>query len=133
MVMLTSNNVINIRCLMTVYPFNISNNFIELRDTFYSALTNSSRFNEKIFKTFSEAYSVYLKITLEEFSKDLPELEKHVRSKISDIFNLRFREEDFVSTLSDTLASYSALAKSTGFGRAYRNFLFGGQTGIIIS
>jgi hypothetical protein len=105
---------------MTVYPFKIKNNLIELRDTIYSA--NSSRFNEKIFKTFSEAYSVYLKTTLEEFSKDLPELEKDVRSKISDIFNLRFREEDFVSTLSDTLASYSALAKCTGFGQAYQEF-----------
>ena len=86
--MLTSNNVINIRCLMTVYPFNISNNLIELRDTIYSVLTNSSRLNEKIFKTFSEAYSVYLKTTLEKFSNDLPELEKDVTSKISDIFNL---------------------------------------------
>lgn len=53
---------------MTVYPFNVSNNLIELRDTIYSVLANSSRFNEKIFKTFSEAYSVYLKTTLEEYS-----------------------------------------------------------------
>jgi poly[(R)-3-hydroxyalkanoate] polymerase subunit PhaC len=107
---------------VTVYPFNLSHNLIELRDTFYSALTNSLRFNEKIFTAFSEAYSVYVKTALEEFSKDLPELEKTVRSKISDIFNLRFREEDFVSTLSDTLTSYSALAKRTGFGQAYQEF-----------
>jgi polyhydroxyalkanoate synthase subunit PhaC len=40
-------------------------------------------------------------------------------SRISNIFNLRFRE-DFVSTLSDTVASYSTLAKNTGFGRAYQ-------------
>ncbi|MFY9797232.1 MAG: hypothetical protein WAK17_20980 [Candidatus Nitrosopolaris sp.] len=73
-------------------------------------MTNSSRFKEDI-QDVSEAYSVYLKTTLEEFSKDLPELEKDVRSKISDIFNLRFREEDFVSILSDTLASYSVLAQ----------------------
>ena len=98
-------------------------NFIHLRDTFYSALTNFSRFNEKIFNTFSEAYSVYLKTILEgnNISKDLPELEKIVRSRISNIFNLRFREEDFVSTLSDTVASYSALAKSTGFGQVYQS------------
>jgi hypothetical protein len=43
-------------------------------------------------------------------TKDLPELEKIVRNRISNIF----REEDFVSTLS---ASYSALAKSTGVGQ----------------
>jgi polyhydroxyalkanoate synthase subunit PhaC len=98
--------------------------FVHLRDTFYSASTNFSRFNEEIFKTFSEAYSVYLKTILEDgnITKDLPELEKIVRSRISNIFNQRFREEDFVSTLSDTVASYSTLAKSTGFGQAYQNF-----------
>ena len=97
-------------------------NLIHLRDTFYSASTNFSRFSEEVFKTFSEAYSVYLKTILEDdnITKDLPELEKIVRSRISNIFNLKFREEDFVSTLSDSVASYSALAKSTGFGQVYQ-------------
>jgi polyhydroxyalkanoate synthase subunit PhaC len=97
--------------------------FIHLQDTLYSASTNFSRFNEKLFKTFSETYSVYLKTILEDdnITKDLPELEKIVRSRISNIFNLRFREEHFVSTLSDTVASYSTLAKSTGFGQVYQN------------
>jgi hypothetical protein len=83
------------------HAFSLDNNAIHLRDTFYSALINTSRFNEKIFSTFSEAYSVYLKTILERNSitKDLPELEKVVRSRISNIFNLRFREEDFVSIL----------------------------------
>jgi polyhydroxyalkanoate synthase subunit PhaC len=109
---------------MTAFPTNIDNNIIHLRDAFYSALTNSLRFNEKLFNTFSEAYSVYLKTILEgnNIAKDLPDLEKIVRSRISNIFNLRFREEGFVSALSDTVASNSALAKSTGFGQAYQNF-----------
>jgi hypothetical protein len=109
---------------MSMFPFNMNSNFIHLRDTFYSALTNLSLFNEKIFNIFSEAYSVYLKTIVEDnnFSKDLPELEKVVRSRLSDIFNLRFREEDFVSTLSDLVASYSALAMSTGFGQVYQEF-----------
>jgi polyhydroxyalkanoate synthase len=109
---------------MTTSPLYIDNNIIRLRDTLYNALTNSSRFNEKILNTFSEAYSVYLKTILEgnNIFKDMPELEKVVRSRISNLFNLRFREEDFVSTLSDTVTSYSALAKSTGFGQAYQNF-----------
>ncbi len=107
-----------------MFPLNIDSNIIHLRDTFYSVLTNSSRFNEKIFNTFSEAYSVYLKTILEgnNISKDLPELEKIVKSRISNIFNLRLREEDFVSTISDTVASYSTLSKSTGFGQTYQNF-----------
>jgi len=108
---------------MTIFPLSIDSNVIDLRDTFYSVLTNSSRFNEKMFNIFSEAYSVYLKTILggNNISKHLTELEKIVKSRISNIFNLRLREEDFVNTLSDTVASYSRLAKSTGFGQAYQN------------
>jgi polyhydroxyalkanoate synthase subunit PhaC len=97
--------------------------FIHLRDTIYNASTNFLGFNEKIFNIFSEAYSVYLKTILEDdnVTKDLPDLEKIVKSRISNIFNLRFREADFVSTLSDTVASYSTLAKSTGFGQLYQS------------
>jgi polyhydroxyalkanoate synthase subunit PhaC len=97
--------------------------FIHLRDTIYGASTNFLGFNEKIFNIFSEAYSVYLKTILEDdnVTKDLPELQKIVRSRISNIFNQRFREADFVSTLSDTVASYSTLAKSTGFGQLYQS------------
>jgi hypothetical protein len=50
----------------------------------------------------------------------LPELEKIVKSRINNIFNQKFR--DFVNTLSDTVASYSLLAKSIGFGQTYQNF-----------
>jgi len=95
---------------------NVDPSIIHLQDTYHSVLSNSSRFNGKIFSTLSEAYSVYLKTILE----GLPELEKIVKSRISNLFNRRFREEAFVSTLSDTVASYSALAKSTGFGQLYQ-------------
>ena|ERR1700739_385632 len=107
---------------MSVFSRNIDNNVIHLPDTFYSVLTNSLQFN-KLSTAFSEAYSLYLKSILEgnNIYKGLPELEKIVKSEISNIFNLRFREEDFVSTLSDTIASYSTLAKNIGFGQAYQN------------
>ena len=102
---------------------NVDPSIIHLQDTYHSVLSNSSRFNGKIFSTLSEAYSVYLKTILEgnNISKGPPELEKIVKSMISNLFNLRLREEDFVNTLSDTVASYSILAKSTGFGQAYQN------------
>ena len=108
---------------MTGFPFN-RNNMIDLRDTLSSAFINSSRFNEKLFKTFSEAYWVYVKTILEgnNIAKDLPEFEKIVRSRISNVFNVRFREGDFVSTLSDTVESYSDLVKDTAFGQGYQNF-----------
>lgn len=107
---------------MTDFSFN-RENLIYLRDIVYAALIYSLRFNDKLFNTFSEAYSVYVKTILEgnNIAKDLPELEKIVRSRVNNIFNSKFREEDFVSTLSDTVASYSELAKSTGFGQIYQN------------
>jgi polyhydroxyalkanoate synthase len=108
---------------MTAFPLNLDNNTVHLRDTFYGTLTNSLRFNEKIFNTFSEAYSVYLKTILEgnSVTKDLPDLEKVVGSRISNIFNLRFREEEFVTILSDVVASYSNLAKATAFGKTFQH------------
>src|SRR5215469_7594231 len=101
---------------------NVDPSITHLQDTYHSLLSNYSRFNGKIFSTFLESYSVYLKTILEgnNISNGLPELEKIVKSRISNLFNLRFREEDFVSTLSDTVVSYSALAKSTGFGQLYQ-------------
>ena len=103
-----------------------NNNMMHLRDAVYAALIHSLRFNEKLYNTFSEAYSAYIKTILEgnNIAKDLPELEKVVRSRISKSFDSGFREEDFVSTLSDTVASYSGLAKSIGFSQAYQNFSF---------
>jgi polyhydroxyalkanoate synthase len=97
---------------------------LDLRDTFFRTLISSSRFNETLFSAFSEAYSVFIRTNLEgnNIARDSPELENIVRSRIRDVFNVRFREEDFVSALSDTVASYSELAKSTGFGQAYQDF-----------
>jgi esterase/lipase len=87
---------------------NRHNNIIHLRDTFYRAFMNPLRFNEKLFSTFSEAYSVYIKTIFEgnNVTKDVREFEKILRSKMHNIFDARFREEDFVNTLSETVASY---------------------------
>jgi hypothetical protein len=97
---------------MQEFSFN-RDTVIGIRDTFYSAFIHASRFNEKLFDTLSEAYSVYVKTILEgsNIAKDLSDLENVVRSRIRDVFDSRFREEDFVSTLSGTVASYSKLAK----------------------
>jgi polyhydroxyalkanoate synthase subunit PhaC len=44
-----------------------------------------------------------------------------LRSRFRKAFDEKFREEDFVNTLSDTIASYSELAKITGLGKMYRH------------
>ncbi|MFL6357942.1 MAG: alpha/beta fold hydrolase, partial [Nitrososphaeraceae archaeon] len=48
------------------------------------------------------------------------ELDKILRSRFQKIFNEKFREERFVNYLSDTVASYSELAKITGLGKMYQ-------------
>ena len=112
--------------LQTMFPLSldIDNNIIHLLDNFSSAMMHSLRLNGKIINTFSDVYSVYIKAISEgnNTAKDLPELEKIVKSRINKIFDQKFREKDFVNTLSDTVSSYSTLAKSTGFGQAYQNF-----------
>jgi polyhydroxyalkanoate synthase subunit PhaC len=60
--------------------------------------------------------------------KDFTELDKTLRNrshkifeKFRDkIFDKKFREERFVNSLSDTVASYSELAKITGIGKMYQ-------------
>ena len=60
-------------------------------------------------------YPIYLS-TISEYNKswkDLSELDKILRSRFRKAFDEKFREERFVNTLSDTIASYSELAKTT--------------------
>jgi class III poly(R)-hydroxyalkanoic acid synthase PhaC subunit len=77
------------------------------------------QFNTELYRVFGEAYPIYLN-TISEYNKswkDLSELDKILRSKFREVFDERFREERFVNTLSDTIASYSELAKITGLGK----------------
>ena len=101
----------------------VSSTAIEIRDALNGVLLNSSRFNWKLYEAFAEAYSVYLNILFREgnTSKDLAELEKIIRKKIGNIFNTKFRDDNFIATLSNVVASYSNLAKATGFGKIYQH------------
>ena len=96
---------------------------IDLRDAFNSVFINSYLFNEKLHKIFAQTYSACVKTILQNNSlmKDLPELDKILRKRVRDIFDERLREEEFITTLSDTVASYSKLAKRTGFGKTYQH------------
>jgi hypothetical protein len=61
--------------------------------------------------------------TISEYNRswnDFAELDKILRSRFQKIFDEKFREERFVNSLSDTVASYSELAKITGLGKMYQ-------------
>lgn len=106
----------------SIFPF-YDRFFINISNAFSRALLNSTQFNTQLFNTFVEAYSMYLGTISEynRFWKDLAELEKILRSKYRKLFDEKFREERFVNTLSDTIASYSELAKTTGLGKIYQH------------
>ena len=52
---------------------------------------------------------------------NLQELEKMCLSKSHEIFDTRFRQEDFVNSLSNAINCYSKLAQATGMGQWYQN------------
>jgi polyhydroxyalkanoate synthase subunit PhaC len=95
----------------------------EIRDALNGVLLHLSRFNWKLYEAFADACSVYLNVLIKEGgnSYDLSELEKIVRKKIGNIFNTKFRDDTFITTLSDIVASYSNLAAITGFGQIYQH------------
>jgi polyhydroxyalkanoate synthase subunit PhaC len=97
---------------------------MNFQDNFYKSVISTSRFNENISIIFLESISEYVKTILESnnIAKDLPELEKIVRSRINNIFNVKFRDKSFVDALSDTVANYSYLTKIIGYGQLYQNF-----------
>jgi polyhydroxyalkanoate synthase len=95
---------------------------INMSNVFFRTLSYSTQFNLNLCNTFAQAYPIYLG-TIYEYKKswkDLSELDKLLRSRFRKVFDEKFREEGFVNTLSDTIASYSELAKITGLGKIYQ-------------
>ena len=77
----------------------------------------------KLSQAFVDAYSIYLGIVFDPSSgQNLKELEKTVRTRIQTMFDERFRHEDFINALSDTIAVFSDFAKYTGSSQIYQNF-----------
>ena len=77
----------------------------------------------KLSQAFVDAYLIYLGIVLDPSSgQNLKELEKTVRTRIQTMFDERFRHEDFINALSDTVAVFSDFAKYTGSSQIYQNF-----------
>src|SRR5919198_3666463 len=96
--------------------------FINMYNIFGKALSSSTQFNTELFNAFAQAYRIYLS-TISEYNRscnDFAELDKTLRSRFQKIFDEKFREERFVNSLSDLVASYSELAKITGLGKMYQ-------------
>ncbi len=105
------------------FPFN-GDNKINYQDAFYESIISTSRFNENISIIFLESISEYIKTILESnnIAKDLQGLEKIVRYRINNIFNVKFRDKSFVDNISDAVTNYSYLTKIMGYGKLYQHF-----------
>jgi polyhydroxyalkanoate synthase subunit PhaC len=103
--------------------FSLYNFTIDMSNAFARALSSSMQFNTELWNAFAKAYPIYPD-TISEHNKswkDLSELDKILRSKFRKAFDEKFREERFVNTLSDSISSYSELAKVTGIGKIYQH------------
>lgn len=77
----------------------------------------------KLYESFSSAYAIYLNTLSHTLpistAADMSKLEKTVRREMREMFDEKFRHDDFVDALSDSVALYSDIAKKTGFGQVY--------------
>jgi polyhydroxyalkanoate synthase subunit PhaC len=99
-----------------------ADSFIDISNAFARALSKTTQFNIILSNAFANAYPIYLN-AISEYNKswkDLSELDKTLRNRFHKVFDEKFREEDFVYTLSDTITSYSELARVTGLRKIYK-------------
>jgi polyhydroxyalkanoate synthase subunit PhaC len=106
----------------STFPF-YNNSFIDISNAFARALLNTTQFNMILSNAFVEAYPIYFN-AISEYNKswkNLSELDEIIRSRYRKAFDEKFREENFVNTLSDTITSYSELARVSGLGKMYKH------------
>jgi polyhydroxyalkanoate synthase len=88
---------------------------------YYNLFVDVTQFSIILFNAFADAYPIYIN-TISEYNKswkNLSELDQTLRSRFRKALDKKFREENFVNTLSDTITSYSELARVTGLGKMY--------------
>jgi phage-related tail protein len=82
--------------------------FSNVSNALTRSLSSSNHLNIRLSNAIAESYLVYLN-TVSEFGKSwsyIYELEKILRSRMRRIIDERFREEDFIGALSDTVTDF---------------------------
>ena len=96
--------------------------FPKIGDALMRTLSSTNQFSLRLSNVFAESYLIYLN-TVPEYGKswsNIYELEKILRSRIRKTIDERFRKEDFIGALSDTIRDFSELSKSIGLGKIYQ-------------
>ncbi len=82
--------------------------FSNISNALTRSLSSSNQLNLRLSNAIAESYLVYLN-TVSEYGKswsNIYELEKILRSRMRRIIDERFREEDFIGALSDTVTDF---------------------------
>lgn len=82
--------------------------FSNVSNALTRSLSSSNQLNIRLSNAIAESYLVYLN-TVSEYGKSwsyIYELEKILRSRMCRIIDERFREEDFIGALSDTVTDF---------------------------
>lgn len=96
---------------------------VETLATLTKVYAESISFYSRITSIFADSYAAMADVYFEKSPyTSAPELEKNMMRKAREIFDLGFRQQNFVDSLSDFVEVYSNLAKDTGFGQTYQNF-----------
>ncbi len=90
--------------------------------SFVKAYADYISFCSKIAGAFADAYAAMSGVYLQErASTGNVELEKKMTSKARATFDSKFREKDFLKSISEVSEAYSKLAKNAGLGQMYQN------------
>src|SRR5215207_3927809 len=94
----------------------------ETSANFAKAYSDYISFCSKIADAFADSYAAMAGVYLQERdSTSTIELERKMMAKARDIFDSRFREQDFLRSISVVTEAYSRMAKTTAFGQVYQN------------
>jgi polyhydroxyalkanoate synthase len=94
----------------------------ETSATFAKAYSDYILFCSKLAGAFADSYAAMAGVYLQErAATNSLELERKAMAKARDIFDDKFREQDFLRSVSELTEAFSRMAKATGFGQIYQN------------
>ena len=95
---------------------------IETSATIAKAYSDYILFCSKIAGAFADSYAAMAGVYLQErASTNSIELERKAMAKARDVFDDKFRQQDFLRSVSEVSEAFSRVAKATGFGQIYQN------------
>jgi polyhydroxyalkanoate synthase subunit PhaC len=94
----------------------------ETSATIANAYSDYILFCSKLVDAFADSYAAMAGVYLQErASTNSLELERKAMAKARDIFDDKFRDQDFLRSVSELTEAFSRMAKATGFGQIYQN------------